>query len=81
MCYFDLQIFGDMTAPGMDKDVKNALEKGAKGVENLLGSQVSLNRVRGRRPANMKAGFQDPPTPPEVSNSDSDSVKEIKKKK
>jgi hypothetical protein len=27
------QIFGDIAIPGMDKDIKLALEKGAKGIE------------------------------------------------
>lgn len=31
--------------PGMDKDVKNALERGSQDVEKLLGSQASLGKV------------------------------------
>ena len=30
----------------MDKDMKNALERGARGVENLMGSQASFHGVR-----------------------------------
>ena len=30
--------------PGMDKDIKEAMAKGTKGIENLMGSQTSLNR-------------------------------------
>ena len=41
-----------MSVPGMDKDLKNALEQGSQGVENLgSGSQLiynSNNKVRGR---------------------------------
>ena len=28
----------------MDKDIKDAMAKGTKGIENLMGSQTSLNR-------------------------------------
>lgn len=38
-------MFGDISIPGMDKDMKNALERGARGVENLMGSQASFHGV------------------------------------
>lgn len=41
-----LQVFGDISIPGMDKDMKTALERGARGVENLMGSQASFHGVR-----------------------------------
>jgi len=39
-------VFGDISIPGMDKDMKLALEKGSRGLEKLgMGSQDSLNKV------------------------------------
>ena len=40
-----LQVFGDMAAAGMDKDVGSALIEGANNLENLMGSTASLNKV------------------------------------
>ena len=37
-------MFGDVAVPGMDKDIKDAMSKGTKGIEKLMGSQTSLNR-------------------------------------
>ncbi|XP_070533195.1 uncharacterized protein [Ptychodera flava] len=45
-----VEVFGEMGVAGMDRDVKNALTKGAQGVENLMGSQYSLSKLRNRRP-------------------------------
>lgn len=39
-----LQVFGDIAIPGMDKDIKRALEKGSKGLEKLGADDV--NKVR-----------------------------------
>ena len=44
LCAFFIQVFGDVSIPGMDKDIKDAMAKGTKGIENLMGSQTSLNR-------------------------------------
>ncbi|XP_077989963.1 uncharacterized protein LOC144444426 [Glandiceps talaboti] len=45
-----VEVFGEMGVAGMDKDMKTALQKGAQGVENLMGSQYSLSKIRNRRP-------------------------------
>ncbi|KAK3732447.1 hypothetical protein RRG08_037451 [Elysia crispata] len=50
-----VEVFGDMSIPGMDKDVKVALEKGSRGIENIMGSQP---RVRGRREVVTASGFR-----------------------
>ena len=42
--YDVFQVFGDVAVPGMDKDIKDAMSKGTKGIEKLMGSQTSLNR-------------------------------------
>nr|XP_002734565.1 PREDICTED: uncharacterized protein LOC100373469 [Saccoglossus kowalevskii] len=44
-----VEVFGEMGITGMDKDMKKALTKGAQGVENLMGSQYSLSKLRNRR--------------------------------
>ena len=33
-----------MAIPGMDKDVKMALEKGSRGIENIMGSQSRVGK-------------------------------------
>ncbi|XP_035825164.1 uncharacterized protein LOC101851493 [Aplysia californica] len=50
-----VEVFGDMSIPGMDKDVKAALEKGSRGIENIMGSQP---RVRGRQEVHTSSGFR-----------------------
>ncbi|VDI72896.1 Hypothetical predicted protein [Mytilus galloprovincialis] len=62
-----VEIFGDIAIPGMDKDIKFALEKGAKRIENL-GSQTSLNRIRGRHTSMSKSGFAAPDSPTSSSS-------------
>ena len=44
MMFSAAQVFGDVAVPGMDKDIKDAMSKGTKGIEKLMGSQTSLNR-------------------------------------
>ena len=39
---FYVQVFGDMSIAGMDKDMKTALTEGTQNLENLMGSQYSL---------------------------------------
>ncbi|KAJ8321997.1 hypothetical protein KUTeg_000468 [Tegillarca granosa] len=69
-----VEVFGDIGIPGMDKDVKKALEKGSKGLENLMGSMGSVPNVRGRRTVNTRSGFhadRDYDTSPTPSSSGS----------
>ncbi|XP_046362564.2 uncharacterized protein LOC124139499 [Haliotis rufescens] len=54
-----VEVFGDISIPGMDKDVKVALERGAKDLENFMGSQVSLHKVRGRQTVFTRSGFHE----------------------
>ncbi|XP_041361349.1 uncharacterized protein LOC121377431 [Gigantopelta aegis] len=60
-----VEVFGDMSVPGMDRDVKKALEKGSHGLDNLL----SQAKVRGRRTVNTSHGFRDDTLSPGLSSS------------
>lgn len=71
-----VEIFGDIAIPGMDKDIKLALEKGAKGIENL-GSDSSFPKVHARRTSMSKSGFATGGPPSPTSSSDGS----IRKKK
>lgn len=65
-----VEVFGDMAVPGMDKDIKEAMAKGTKGIENLMGSQTSLNRrVRGRETVHTRSGFRDNERPSSSASS------------
>ncbi|OWF49741.1 uncharacterized protein LOC110451314 [Mizuhopecten yessoensis] len=73
-----VEVFGDISIPGMDKDIKNALVKGSKGLEKLMGSQDSLNKVKGRQTVHTRSGFHaDSPTPSSAGSS----MEDIKRKK
>lgn len=76
-----VEVFGDISIPGMDKDMKNALERGARGVENLMGSQASFHGVRGRRSAHTRSGFTADDFPPPASPAPSSSDDSLPKKK
>ncbi|ESO86001.1 hypothetical protein LOTGIDRAFT_235599 [Lottia gigantea] len=79
-----VEVFGDVSIPGMDKDMKTALEQGSKNLENLMGSQLSMSKVRGRQTVITRAGFtpgQSSPTPSETPSTSPSTVSSIEKKK
>ena len=39
-------MFGDLSVAGIGKDLKEALNEQTQNLENLMGSQYSLNKVR-----------------------------------
>ena len=39
-------MFGDLSVAGIRKDLKEALNEQTQNLENLMGSQYSLNKVR-----------------------------------
>ncbi|PVD32684.1 hypothetical protein C0Q70_08129 [Pomacea canaliculata] len=49
-----VEVFGDITVPGMDKDVKKALEHGSLGLEDLSSSRTSLQRIRNLRASSSR---------------------------
>ncbi|XP_013405388.1 uncharacterized protein LOC106170172 [Lingula anatina] len=53
-----VEVFGEMSVTGMDKDVTSALKEGAGKVENLMGSQASFHKIRGRQTVMTASGFQ-----------------------
>jgi len=70
-----VEVFGEMAIPGMDKDVKMALEKGSRGIENIMGSQ---SRVKGRQEVHTSSGFRpgtDNDRPVSASSSTSSDIK------
>ena len=44
-CVCACQVFGDISVPGMDKDIKKALERGSRDLQNLSASRAQLNKV------------------------------------
>ncbi|KAK6182267.1 hypothetical protein SNE40_009987 [Patella caerulea] len=68
-----VEVFGDVSIPGMDKDVKKALEDGSRNLEKLMGSQMSLSKIKGRQTVVTRAGFT-PGVSPTLSSQSSDSI-------
>ncbi|KAL3889356.1 hypothetical protein ACJMK2_001700 [Sinanodonta woodiana] len=67
-----VEVFGDLSIPGMDKDVKAAIGKGSKDFEKLMGSQASLSKIPGRKSVITRSGFRSDTFSPSPSSSSSD---------